>query len=157
MIIDNLKNWNKYTSSPAWKKAFDFLSELPPDADEQRYDILGDDIFALVMSYETKNPADAVLEAHQKYVDIQSVLIGSEGIEWFNREGLLINTPYDEVDDYELFNRECPGPARVDVYPGMFVTLFPEDAHMPGLIVGKHPSIVKKVVVKVKTKLFNIY
>ena len=144
-----------YTYGSAWKKAFDFLTHLSPDANERRYDILGDDIFALVMSYKTKNPEDAVLEAHRKYVDIQSVLVGSEGIEWFNREGLLVDTPYNEADDYELFKRESHGPARADVHPKMFVTLFPEDAHMPGLIVGKNPAIVKKVVVKINIKLLS--
>ncbi|MGC9329842.1 MAG: YhcH/YjgK/YiaL family protein, partial [Candidatus Hinthialibacter sp.] len=77
MIFDEMGYWENYPLGPAWETAFTFLKTLAPDAEEKKYPIEGDDIFARVMSYETKPREEAVLEAHMKYVDIQTVLYGS--------------------------------------------------------------------------------
>ena len=53
MIIDKLENWNYYHFGPAWKQIFEFLDTLTPQSPEGKYTILADDIFAIVMSYET--------------------------------------------------------------------------------------------------------
>lgn len=153
MIVDRLENWEVYPYGAAWAKAFMFLGSLNPDTAEGRHEIQGDDIFALVMSYETRTPSNAVLEAHRKYVDIQTVLRGSEGCEWFPIRGLVPDTRYDEAKDAEFFNRPSPGPVRIDIVSGVFVTFFPEDAHMPALIVGENREQIKKVVVKIKADL----
>ncbi len=153
MIIDKLENWKQYHFGPGWKRAFDFLISLVPDAEEKKYYIQGDEIFAQVMSYETRTPETAVLETHQKYIDIQTVLIGGERIEWFPREGLVVDTPYNESKDAEFYKRICPGTAHVDISPGTFVMFFPHDAHMPSLMIEKNLELVKKVVVKIKVEL----
>ncbi len=150
MIIDKLKNWENYHFGPKWKCAFEFLNSLTSESDEKKYDIQGEDIFAQVMSYETRRPDAAILESHRKYVDIQAVLIGSERIECFSRDDLVVQTPYDEFKDFELYKRACPGQIYVDVFPGTFVMLFPQDAHMPALITGEKSELIKKVVVKIK-------
>jgi biofilm protein TabA len=153
MIIDKLENWEHYHFGPAWKLAFDFLKSLTPDSAEKRYTLQGDDIFAHVMSYETKEPELAKLEAHQKYVDIQTVIIGSERFEWFTKNGLEVDVPYNASKDVEFFKRACPGTARVDVLPDTFVMFYPQDAHMPALIVDGKSAFIKKVVVKIKADL----
>ncbi len=155
MIIDRIENWNRYNFGSGWASAFNFLKALSPDTDEQRYEILGDDVFALVMSYSTMTPDSAILEAHKTYVDIQTVLVGSEAIEWYNTEELVVQTPYTKSKDVELYERSKLGQARVDVLPGTFVTLFPQDAHMPALITGAKPELIKKVVIKVKVSLIE--
>ena len=44
----------------------------------KRYDIDGDNLYATVSEYITKNEEDAKFEAHQKYIDIQYVISGKE-------------------------------------------------------------------------------
>jgi biofilm protein TabA len=155
MIIDRLENWEHYHFGSDWKRAFEFLVSLSPDSDERKYDIQGDDIYAQVMSYNTKTPEMAILETHRKYVDIQAVLIGGERIEWLSRDGLVVDTAYDESIDAEFYKPIFPGTAHVDIFPGTFVMLFPQDAHMPSLLLDKRSELIKKVVVKIKVELLT--
>jgi biofilm protein TabA len=149
MIIDRIENWRLYFKGETWRKVFEFLASLGPASEEKRYVLDGDDVYAPVFSITTKAPEEGKLEAHRKYIDIQAPLTAPEGIEWYPLEGLKPQTEYDEAKDAILFERPAPAPCRVDVRPGMFCFLWPEDAHMPGLAVGA-PGPVKKCVVKVR-------
>ncbi len=156
MIVDTLPNWEKYFASNVtapgspWRVAFEYLSALRPDSEEcGMTPLLGDQVMARVMSYPTAPADEKVLEAHDRYVDIQMSLVGSEGIGWYPREGLAVSTPYDPETDAVFF--ECPENAVVQVnnVPGLFAVLFPQDAHMPGLHAADGAGTVKKVVVKI--------
>lgn len=149
MIVDRLENWSVYFSGKDWKTIFDFLAGLRPDAEEKKYVLEGDDIYAVVFSYNTKTADEAKMEAHRKYIDIQMPLTGAEGMEWFPITALEPKTEYDAAKDVILFHRTKPGPARVDLHPGTFALLYPQDAHMPSLMIGENPAPIKKVVVKV--------
>ncbi len=149
MIVDRLHNHKLYPLGSAWQLAFDFLLSLPPDAEEKKYPLLGDDLFAIVMSYQTGPPETAEIEAHRKYLDIQMVITGEEGIGWCQADELEIDTPYDASKDAELYKRPEHGLLRVDLFPGNFMALFPHDAHMPSLMTQEIPAFTKKVVVKV--------
>jgi biofilm protein TabA len=152
MIIDKLENYNMYHFGSAWKKAFEFLNSLSADSEDKKYQIQGDDVFALVMSYKTAKAQKAILESHRDYVDVQTVLVGAEGFECFMRDELVIDTPYDSSKDAEFYKRIVPGYARVDVAVGTFVALYPHDAHMAGLMIEEE-KFIKKVVVKIKKDL----
>lgn len=155
MIIDNIENWPLYPLGSAWQTAFEFLATLTPESEEKRYTLQGDDIFAIVMSYETQPPETAILESHQKYVDIQAVLVGAERFECASTEGLEIETPYDAKKDVVFYQRTTPRPVQVNIFPGTFIMLTPEDAHMPTLMTNDHPEWVKKVVIKIKLELLK--
>ena len=88
MIVDRLHNYTCYPFGKAWQLAFDFLLSLNHDAEEKKYPLHGDDLFAIVMSYETRTPETSELEAHRKYLDIQAVLTGEEGIGWCQADEL---------------------------------------------------------------------
>ena len=150
MIVDQLENWRHYFSRPIWEVAFDFLMTLTPDTDPGEVELDGEDVFARILSYETCGPEDAVLEAHREYVDIQSVLVGAEGIDWFPAGALDVKMPYDDGNDVEFYHRPDDAHTRINVYPGTFVVLFPDDAHMPQQVVGTGSAVVKKVVVKIR-------
>lgn len=154
MIIDKIENWKHYHFGPVWKYAFEFLNTLTPESEDKRYDIDGDNIFAVVMSYTTFKPERAVFESHEAYVDVQAVLLGSEGFECAFTDDLTIDTPYSQANEAQFYKREAPGHTRVNVYPGTFVMLYPHDAHMPGLMIDEE-KIVKKVVVKIKKELLT--
>ena len=99
--------------------------------------------------------ARIVLEAHRDYMDIQTVLVGAEGMEWCSADGLEVETPYDASKDVVLYNRPHQVQARIDLSPGTFAALFPQDAHLPQIIAGNAPELVKKVVIKMKLSLLN--
>lgn len=149
MIADRLVRWPRYFSSAVWRTVFEYLLQLEPDAPEGTFELQGRDVYARVMSYETKHESSAILESHVEYIDIQAGLEGPERIAWFTLEGLSPLGPYDPVKDVTHYEHP-PSPAgQVTIERGSFVVLFPTDAHMPQLAAG-HPQRIKKAVVKVR-------
>ncbi len=152
MIVDQLSNIGAYVANDIVAEAIEFIRRVRPEDPDGRFPIRGDDVTVRIMSYATRTPAEAKLEAHRVFVDIQTTLSGAEGIEWFPRDALQPLTPYDDRKDVELFVRPGPSPCRVDVFPGFFALFFPADAHMPQLAVGA-PARIRKAVVKVRADL----
>jgi YhcH/YjgK/YiaL family protein len=132
-----------------WDKAFNFLkSHDLSNMEVKRYDIDGDNLYAPISEYITKNPEDAKYEAHQKYIDIQYVISGKELIGIAPASKLKeVLAPYDASKDVELMSVD--GGVNHNADPGKFFILFPDDLHSPGLKDGEN-SPVRKVVVKVK-------
>ncbi|EKE03596.1 MAG: hypothetical protein ACD_20C00178G0005 [uncultured bacterium] len=155
MIIDVLENWGQYFAGSNWQAVIDFLKSLNKETSEGDYPIKGSEIFARVMSYETHSKDHSVFEAHCDFIDIQVVLTGAEGIAWHPVKNLVVRDEYNSDNDVVFFASPSKDYAKTDVYPGVFVVLFPYDAHMPQLKVDGMPDRVKKVVVKVKTSLYQ--
>jgi YhcH/YjgK/YiaL family protein len=138
-----------FKNKERWDKAFNFLKSNDLSRLEiKRYDIDGDNLYAPVSEYLTKNEEDARYEAHQKYIDIQYVISGKEqiGVAPMTRKKDLLE-PYDAVKDIE-FLTVTQGKNNLAL-PDRFFIFFPEDAHRPGLKDGEN-SAVRKIVVKVK-------
>jgi biofilm protein TabA len=138
-----------YKNKDRWDKAFKFLkdsdlSKLEP----KRYDIDGDNLFATVSEYLTKNEETTNFEAHRKYIDIQYVISGKEIMNIAPLSSVKdIIIPYDATKDIEFMNVD-----RVVNHlatPGRLFIFFPGDAHRPGLkdVVS---SQVRKIVIKLK-------
>lgn len=155
MIIDQLRNWPMYPFGQSWKVCFDFLMSLHPSTPEGETSIRGDEIIGRVMKYETKTHDLAKLEAHDRYIDIQSTILGAEALEWFPRESLDPSTEYRQDKDVTYFRYPGAASLRVDVLPGTFVMLFPHDAHMPALRVPTGDGTVTKVVIKLDVRLLT--
>lgn len=155
MIFDKIENSAIYENiSPLIKRAFEYLKQTDFSKMENGKHIVdGDTIFAILQEYDTKNEADAKLEAHRKYIDVQYILSGEELI---GVQPLVTQTPckeYDTENDYALYDDTC---SFVKISPGQFAVLFPQDLHKPG-ISPRDPSgkvngstKVKKVVIKVR-------
>lgn len=154
MIIDRVKYYDCYPYGPAWNTAFGFLGSITSDAEEKRYEIQGDDIYAVIAGYNTQGPHK--FEAHREYVDIQCLLEGQEIIESTALNGLAVDTPYDPEKDVGFYVKTDSRKTVSHLMPGIFITFFPHDAHMPGLSVGDSPAFVKKVVVKIKAELLRL-
>ncbi len=150
MIVDQIENWEAYPFGSAWTQAFAYLADLNAGSEEGEYPIDGDAVFARIMSYETKRETDedAILEAHRKFVDIQMALVGSERIARYPAKSLEPKGAYDDERDVQFFNFEHPADTQASVFPGTFVCLLPNDAHMPQLKTGSETERIKKVVVK---------
>lgn len=155
MVIDTLENAPMYNFGSAWRRAFEFLNTLTPETEDKKYTIQGEDIFAIVMSYETSSPENAIIESHREYVDIQSVIVGAEAFECFMRDTLEVDVPYDTSKDAEFYKLPSHRHTRVNVKKGTFLMLYPHDAHMAGLMIDEKKEVVKKVVVKIRKELLT--
>jgi biofilm protein TabA len=136
--------------SPRLRKGLDFLQNLDPKALEPgTVEIDGSEVYAMIQSYTsrpvTENPR---FEAHQKYLDVQYLVSGTEAMGWAPLDQLAVNVPYDEERDRSLGT--VPASARTLVLfgAGYPILLYPSDAHSPGLAAGE-PQPILKVVVKV--------
>ena len=138
-----------FKNKERWEKAFKFcattdLSKL----EAKRYDLDGDNLYATVSEYLSKNEEAAKFEAHRKYIDIQYVISGKEIMNIAPITTLKeILTPYDATKDIEFLTVakivNCPAT------PSNFFIFFPSDAHRPGLKDGVN-SPVRKLVIKLK-------
>lgn len=147
MIFDQIKNKDLYVKTHTlFEKAFDFLeSYLKNELEPGKYEICGEDLFARVMEYDTRE--DGFYEVHNKYIDIQYIAEGSERICYGEREDF---TPleYDAEGDF-LFLEGGKKKLDFGLHQGEFVIFFPNDAHKPSLDVDGTAK-VKKVVLKVR-------
>lgn len=156
MIVGQLKNWRDHLSGEVWEEAFTFLQSLGPDSEEGRFELRGEKMFARVMSYDTRTPDIGTLESHRHYIDVQITLSGPEGIDWFPIDALKEKMAYNTEKDRWLYHRNEPAPAHIDNRPGMFVVLYPEDGHMPQLVVGDDIEHITKAVVKIHLSLLGV-
>jgi len=149
MILDRLDHCDVYRRLSAnFAAGFDYLrsTDLTALADG-RYVITGDDVFALVQSYQTKPVSQGKWEAHRTYADIQYVIAGRERMGVAPIERMRVQTPYDAKTDLEFFTGDGQ---FVLVEQGSFAIFLPQDVHMPTIAVDENPAAVKKVVVKVR-------
>jgi len=131
-----------------WDKAFKFLKENDLTKMEvKRHDIDGNELYAPVSEYMTKNEEDARYEGHLKYIDIQYVASGKEliGIAPASMQKEILD-PYDATKDIMFMTVNQI--TNFKATPENFFIFFPEDLHRPGLKDGENTK-VKKVIVKV--------
>ncbi len=149
MILDTLAQGPAYAPlNPRFQRAFEFLRTVTPATPVGRHEIDGDKIYAFVQQHHTKVVAEKKLEVHRRYIDIQYMLRGREIIAWAPLAAMGTPTmAFDPAMDAALY--AYPSDAvPVQVVPGQFMILFPEDAHAPSCAWGE-PAEVLKVVVKV--------
>ena len=148
MIFDSLKNSALYYSvHPRLEKAFGYIistdwAKMEPGIHE----LDGKDIYVNVMERELKKPADAKLEIHNEYIDIQVLVCGEkEAFGWSERADVRKSLGgFDVQKDIQLFD-DVPQ-TYYTLRPGQFTILMPEDAHAP--MVGE--GWVRKIIIKVR-------
>jgi len=138
-----------FKNKERWVKAFRFLKNNDlSKLETKRYDIDGDNLFATVSEYVTKNEETTNFEAHRKYIDIQYVISGKEimNVAPINTVKDVIS-PYDSSKDIEFIT--VGKIVKYSAGQDKFFIFFPGDAHRPGLKDGVN-SQVKKIVLKLK-------
>lgn len=151
MIIDTLENADRYkTFSNGIATAFEYLHSTDlKNIAPGKYEIDGENIFAIVQEYETLDAANEQMEAHKKYIDVQYMIDGAELVGHAVLKDQAPSKAYDEATDFMLF-REPPS-FFSKLASGMFMIFFPTDLHMPCIKINEH-TVVKKVVIKVKVQ-----
>ncbi|MFC2135040.1 YhcH/YjgK/YiaL family protein [Bacteroidota bacterium] len=147
MIFDTISNAEIYYGlGEKFERALNFLKDTDfSNMEACKIDIDGDNMFAMVQEYKTKDPDDGKWEAHRNYIDIQYILSGSEDFGFVNFEYLDILEPYNEETDKALYEGDGD---FLQLHEGEFVILFPYEAHMPCLAIEESET-VRKVVIKV--------
>ena len=149
IIINKLQHAERYFRiHPAFEKAFAFLSqdglaELP----EGRHEIDGDRLFCIIDKSPGRSRAEAKLEAHRKYIDIQYIIAGTDEMGWKpTADCKMIDTEYDGDKDI-MFFKDQPD-SWTSVPAGSFVIFFPQDAHAPLVSEGEIHKAVLKIAVE---------
>jgi YhcH/YjgK/YiaL family protein len=149
IIINKLQHAERYYNMhPAFEKAFAFLrqkalAKLPAG----RHEIDGDRLFCIISKGPGRSRAEAKLEAHRKFIDIQYIIAGTDDMGFKpTADCKLTDTSYDPDKDIEFFKDDpkswTPVPA------GSFVIFFPQDAHAPLVSSGEIHKAVLKIAVE---------
>ena len=148
MIYDILGNVKHYfDKNSRLFKALTFVDNFDASQEDGRYEIDGDNIYALVMTYQTGPAGEGPFEAHKKYIDVQALIQGSEGADIALEHNLEITKPYSQSSDDMLFAAPHRYSSLV-MKPGGFAVFYPQDIHRPGRQLDGEET-VRKIVVKV--------
>ena len=148
MILDVLENAHRYRAlNKGFAAAIEFL--LRPDLNELpvgKYEIDGDRVYATVSKDLGRKKEDALLETHEKYIDIQLVLAGTDDMGWKPKSSCKQPLgEYEQQADVQFFADEPD--AWLSTESGSFAIFFPEDAHIPLISSGQLHKVVVKVAV----------
>jgi YhcH/YjgK/YiaL family protein len=146
MVHDLLSNASRYESlNPRFKQAFDFLrtadlANLPLG----KIELDGKNLYINVQEIDGKTAELARMETHERYIDIQVPISGTETMGWIARGNLKqMMDGYNAEKDVTFYADKTANLFRVQ--PAEFAVFFPEDGHQPCIADGK----LKKLIVKV--------
>lgn len=148
MIIDSLQNSERVECiHPLFKKVFDYAKETDfGQIKDGKIETDDPRLYFSIVNIRGKDPQYAILETHQKYIDIQFPIVGVESIGWkAGDELMIISEAYDEEKDVTFYH-DFPT-TYTKLYPGQFAVFFPEDAHAPGIGQGDIRKVIAKIAI----------
>lgn len=146
MIVSNLQNSERIESlHPLFKQLFDYVKTHDLLHTEcGRIELAGDDLFINNVNPTCVSASDQVLEVHRDYIDVHILLEGKERIGWKAIEDVTdLKQAYQKEGDCALYS-DTPT-SFVDLLPGQFLIVFPEDPHAPLIGEGKIRKLIGKV------------
>ncbi len=148
MILSSLSQSSRYAAvHPLFQRAFDYIRDTDLFAVAPgRYNIVGEDLIAIVEQVPAKTKEMAKLEAHRKYIDIQLVLEGTDEMGWKPLTDCLNPMSEHSMERDIRFFHDAPA-SYVPVPPDHFCIFFPEDAHAPLVGTGTIRKVIFKVAV----------
>jgi len=143
---------------PRFKAAMDYIAEaLQADSAVRRrinavaagatarIDLAGGS-FALEQAYLSKPRAEAFLESHRKYIDVQAVVAGEEIQEVVDIARMTVDAPYNPERDLIKYH-DFGDTSLLSAREGLVAVFFPVDGHISR---AAGPAVlVRKTVVKV--------
>lgn len=148
------------TLSAGFVTAFDYVMEIltPGSAAKRRIDAmaagesekleLAGGVFAIEQVYYTKPRAEGFFESHQKYIDVQVMVEGTEEMEVADISHMTVTMPYVAEKDLIKY-ADTPGASVLRLSKGGAAVFYPTDGHMPTLQLASGSKLVRKTVVKV--------
>lgn len=177
MIFAKLDTPSTYTpllGNSVWEKAITALEHLSASSPLGTTELLGQDMYLNVHSYETRPEAECRFEGHRDMIDLQYVIRGGEQIDWALKSTLEEDGLYDAEKDFQYYL--CPQKvgvtdsgwtsqdsanslpvatfSRIHLTSGHFAIFFTDDGHRPQINDGLHKGVLKAVV-KIHRNLMN--
>jgi YhcH/YjgK/YiaL family protein len=149
MIIDKVENLKNYAQvNPLFPKVVEFIQQHDLNALEPgKYEIEGKDLFVNIQMAKGKTPAEAVIETHNRMIDIQIPLSDAETFGYTQRDQLP-DAEYNAEKDITKIP-DLAADSYLTCMPGMMAIFFPQDGHAP--CIAGVPEI-KKAIFKVSVK-----
>lgn len=147
MIVSNLQNSQRIEGlHPMFGLLFDYVKTHDLlHAELGRIEIDGERLFINNVNPECVAPDKQVLELHHDYIDVHILLEGAETIGWKALEDLENEVKaYSKEEECALYSDRPT--TYVNLLPGQFVIVYPEDPHAPVIGHGK----IRKLIAKVK-------
>ncbi|TZF82547.1 DUF386 domain-containing protein [Pedobacter sp. BS3] len=130
-----------------WDKAFAYLRDNDlANLPNGKVQLDGDDVTVSVTESATKPFEKTGWESHRKFIDLQYIVRGKEGIIAADTAKLTVTDPYNEKKDVAHYAGDGK---KYIAEPGTFYLFFPADAHRPVIHVDGY-DVVKKVVIKIR-------
>ena len=131
MIIDKLENLKNYASvNPLFPKVVEFLQQNDLNALEAgKHEIVGKDLFVNIQLAKGRTPAEAIIETHNKMIDIQIPLSDAETFGYTQRDALP-EAEYNVEKDITKIP-DLAADSYITCQPGMMAIFFPQDGHAP--------------------------
>jgi biofilm protein TabA len=148
MIIDKIENISLY------EKIIPELKEIQKEIKNikefkvGKYEI--DCGFIMMQEGITKNILEGDFETHNKYIDIQILIEGSEILVWNEKSDLFEKQIYNQEKDVTYF-KNGSYENNIKITPGIFYICFPQDGHKAVRHL-KTPTRYKKIVIKLLNK-----
>ncbi|MFK4785724.1 YhcH/YjgK/YiaL family protein [Fusobacterium sp. MFO224] len=110
----------------------------------------GEEVFFNYDIAQTKEESESMYEIHKKYMDIQISIDNNENYAFsLCTKEMEIEENYNEQKDYAFYRGKVEN--KVKLTPEDFIIFFPEEPHMPLLMVENKKKI-KKAIYKIKIK-----
>ena len=146
MILSTLSQSSRYaTVHPLFLRAFDYIRNTDLHALTLGvHDIIDKQLFVIVEEAHGRTRAEAKLECHRKYIDIQLVLAGIDEMGWKPLSDC--HQPiadYNSERDIQFFD-DVPD-SWIAVPAGAFCIFFPDDAHAPLVSSSRIRKLIFKI------------
>lgn len=156
MINETIDQLSHYLPDAIRNSVINYVDSITKDTKEGYTYLLEDKVYGRIMSYNTLPLEECRIEAHNRYIDIQISIEGSEGIEVYQRSLLREIEVYSADKDVTFLDSLEEKPyAIINNIPGRFSMFFPEDAHRPKMFIEGSSGYVKKYVIKIEKTIFE--
>ena len=149
MIYDSLDNIRTYFSFKEFSSILHRVASLNLNSPDGNIDI-GEGNYIKVMTDKTRIHSE-IIESHQKEVDIQILLKGSELIKVYDVNEVKVKTQYNPEIDCQFYSNPRNANNQLILKEGYFAVFYPQDIHNP-LNAVDHVEELKKIVVKLNLK-----
>ncbi|NIY47696.1 YhcH/YjgK/YiaL family protein [Cedecea colo] len=146
MIIGNIYSLQSWLPEELRQAIEHVKQHITAQTPVGKHDIDGNRLFMLVSEDATRPVDERKAEFHRRYLDIQIVMRGQEGMTFSSLPAGKPDTDWLEDKDI-AFLPEGEQEKTVVLSEGDFVVFYPGEVHKPLCAVGK-PETVRKVVVK---------
>lgn len=152
MILGHINNLakDKPALAPILRKGLEYLQATDfSNIEPGRYEIDGDNMFALVQLNKPEPKVQRKAETHAKYIDVQFLVEGAEIIGYSdiaNGTEVLENLLAQKD---AIFYKTVINESDLVLTRGMYGVFFPWDIHRPSCLLQPYAE-VKKVVLKIK-------